>query len=113
MVVPLVRRTASSHGHASIVFTSSGVGRRGRAYWGGYSVSKFALEGLTQVLADEVDGVRVNSLNPGPVRTRMRAKAFPAEDPETLITPEEAARAWLWLLDARDVHGQALEAQVP
>ena len=112
-LLPLVRRTASSHGHASIVFTSSGVGRRGRAYWGGYSVSKFALEGLTQVLADEVDGVRVNSLNPGPVRTRMRAKAFPAEDPETLITPEEAARAWLWLLDARDVHGQALEAQVP
>ena len=115
-LLPLLRRTASAHGHASVVFTSSGVGRRGRAYWGGYSVSKFALEGLTQVLADEVDGgtgIRVNSLNPGPVRTRMRANAFPAEDPETLITPEEAARAWLWLLDARGVHGQALEAQVP
>ena len=115
-LLPLLRRTASAHGHASVVFTSSGVGRRGRAYWGGYSVSKFALEGLTQVLADELDGgtgICVNSLNPGPVRTRMRAKAFPAEDPETLITPEEAARAWLWLLDARGVHGQALEAQVP
>lgn len=115
-LLPLLRRTASAHGHASVVFTSSGVGRRGRAYWGGYSVSKFALEGLTQVLADELDGgtgIRVNSLNPGPVRTRMRANAFPAEDPETLITPEEAARAWLWLLDARGVHGQALEAQVP
>ncbi len=116
VLVPLLRRTASAHGHASVVFTSSGVGRRGRAYWGGYSVSKFAIEGLTQVLADELDGeagVRVNSLNPGPVRTRMRAKAFPAEDPQTLITPEEAARAWLWLLDTRDVHGEALEAQVP
>lgn len=115
-LLPLVRRTASRRGHASVVFTSSGVGRCGRAYWGGYSVSKFALEGLTQVLADELDdgdGVRVNSLNPGPVRTRMRAKAFPGEDPETLITPEEAARAWLWLLDARGVHGQALEAQIP
>ncbi len=115
-LLPLVRRTASRHGHASVVFTSSGVGRRGRAYWGGYGVSKFALEGLTQVLADELDGgegVRVNSLNPGPVRTRMRAKAFPAEDPETLITPEEAARAWLWLLDTSEVHGQALDAQVP
>lgn len=115
-LLPLLRRTAAAHGHASVVFTSSGVGRRGRAYWGGYSVSKFALEGLTQVLADELDGgtgIRVNSLNPGPVRTRMRANAFPAEDPETLITPEEAARAWLWLLDARGVHGQALEAQVP
>ncbi len=112
-LLPLLRRTASGHGRASIVFTSSGVGRRGRAYWGGYSVSKFAIEGLTQVLADELDSVRVNSLNPGPVRTRMRAKAFPAEDPETLITPEEAARAWLWLLDTSDVHGQALDAQVP
>ena len=115
-LLPLVRRTAAGHGHASIIFTSSGVGRRGRAYWGGYSVSKFAIEGLNQVLADELDagsGVRVNSLNPGPVRTRMRAKAFPAEDPETLITAEEAARAWLWLLDARDVHGEALEAQIP
>ena len=115
-LVPLVRRTAAGHGHASIIFTSSGVGRRGRAYWGAYSVSKFAVEGLNQVLADELDGasgVRVNSLNPGPVRTGMRAKAFPAEDPETLITPDEVARAWLWLLDVRDVHGQALEAQVP
>ena len=113
-LVPLLRRTASEHGHASVIFTSSGVGRRGRAYWGGYSVSKFAIEGLNQVLADELEGgVRVNSLNPGPVRTRMRAKAFPAEDPGTLITPEEAARAWLWLLDARDPHGQSLEAQIP
>ena len=115
-LLPLVRRTAAAHGHASIIFTSSGVGRRGRAYWGGYSVSKFAIEGLNQVLADELDGasgVRVNSLNPGPVRTRMRANAFPAENPETLITPEEAARAWLWLLDARDLHGAALEAQIP
>ena len=115
-LLPLVRRTAAGHGHASIIFTSSGVGRRGRAYWGGYSVSKFAIEGFNQVLADEFDdasGVRVNSLNPGPVRTRMRASAFPAEDPETLITPEEAARAWLWLLDTRDLHGQALEAQIP
>ena len=113
-LVPLLRRTATERGHASVIFTSSGVGRRGRAYWGSYSVSKFAIEGLNQVLADELEGsVRVNSLNPGPVRTRMRAKAFPAEDPEILITPEEAARAWLWLLDARDHHGEALDAQIP
>ena len=112
--VPLLRRTATERGHAAVIFTSSGVGRRGRAYWGGYSVSKFAIEGLNQVLADEMDGgVRVNSLSPGPVRTRMRASAFPAEDPETLITPEEVARAWLWLLDARDVHGEVLSAQIP
>ena len=111
-LVPLLRDTANTHGHASVVFTASGVGRRGRAYWGGYAVSKFAIEGLMQTLADELTEVRVNSLNPGPVRTRMRASAFPAEDPNTLIPPEEAARAWLWLLAARDLHGQALEAQI-
>ena len=112
--VPLLNRTAAERGHAAVIFSSSGVGRKGRGYWGGYSVSKFAIEGLNQVLADEMDeGVRVNSLSPGPVRTRMRASAFPAEDPETLITPEEVARAWLWLLDARAVHGEALSAQIP
>lgn len=111
-LVPLLRRTARTHGHASVVLTSSGVGRRGRAYWGGYGVSKFAVEGLMQTLAEELDGVRVNSLNPGPVRTRMRASAFPAEDPATLIPPEEAARAWVHLLADRETHGQALEAQI-
>ena len=112
-LIPLLRRTAAAHGRASVIFTSSGVGRRGRAYWGGYAVSKFAIEGLMQTLADELAEVRVNSLNPGPVRTRMRASAFPAEDPDTLIPPDEAARAWLRLLDCRDLHGQALEAQLP
>ena len=112
-LLPLLRATARTHGQASVVFTSSGVGRRGRAYWGGYGVSKFAVEGLMQTLAAENDEVRVNSLNPGPVRTRMRASAFPAEDPATLITPEEVARAWLWLFHARDLHGEALEAQIP
>src|SRR5690606_6331892 len=69
---------------ASVVFTSSSVGRRGRAYWGAYAVSKFATEGLMQVLADEVDGianVRANSVNPGATRTDMRAHAYPGENP--------------------------------
>src|SRR5690606_5303795 len=76
---------------AAVVFTSSSVGRKGRAYWGGYAVSKFANDGLMQVLADEVDGVapvRANSINPGATRTDMRAKAYPGEDPLTLPTPE-------------------------
>ena len=70
-----------------MVFTSSSVGRQGRAYWGAYAVSKFALEGLSQVLAQELEGishVRVNTLNPGRTRTAMRRQAYPAEDLETL-----------------------------
>ncbi len=101
---------------ASLVFTSSGVGRRGRAYWGAYSASKFAVEGMMQVLADELDEnarVRVNSINPGRTRTSMRAAAYPAENPDELLTPEEIVLPYLYLLgpDSHDVHGKALDAQ--
>lgn len=112
-LLPLLQRSAKEHEYASVIFTSSGVGRRGRAFWGGYSTSKFAIEGLTQVLADEVDTVRVNVINPGATRTRMRANAFPAEDPETLLTPEEIAKAWIWLLANPGPHGESLDAQIP
>jgi NAD(P)-dependent dehydrogenase (short-subunit alcohol dehydrogenase family) len=101
---------------ASVVFTSSSVGRKGRAYWGGYAVSKFANEGLMQVLADEVDGVapvRANSINPGATRTDMRAKAYPGEDPMTLPAPEEILPVYLYLMgpDSQGVNGQAFDAQ--
>ncbi len=101
---------------ASVVFTSSGVGRRGRAYWGAYSASKFGVEGLMQVLADELEEnstVRVNSLNPGRVRTAMRAAAYPAENPAELLTPAEIVMPYLYLMgpDSAGVHGQALDAQ--
>jgi len=101
---------------ASVVFTSSIVGRKGRAYWGGYAVSKFANEGLMQVLADEVDGissVRANSVNPGATRTDMRAKAYPGEDPMTLPTPEEILPVYLYLMgpDSKGENGKAFNAQ--
>jgi NAD(P)-dependent dehydrogenase (short-subunit alcohol dehydrogenase family) len=100
---------------ASVVFTSSGLGRKARAYWGAYAVSKFGTEGLMQVLADECadTGLRVNSLNPGAVRTRMRAIAFPAEDPDKLLTPGAVAPAFVYLLgaDSKHLNGQALNAQ--
>ncbi len=99
---------------ASIIFTSSGVGRRGRADWGAYAVSKFALEGLTDVLADETSGrrIRVNSLNPGGTRTAMRAAAFPDEDPETLPSPADHMGLYLYLMgpDSSGVTGQRFEA---
>ena len=69
-LLPLLKLSAD----ASVVFTSSSVGRKGRAYWGAYAVSKFATEGLMQVMADEVEGItaiRANSVNPGGTRTDM------------------------------------------
>jgi NAD(P)-dependent dehydrogenase (short-subunit alcohol dehydrogenase family) len=97
------------------VFTSSGVGRKGRAYWGPYAFSKFATEGMMQVLADECDNtsVRVNSINPGATRTEMRAKAYPAEDPQTLKTAEQIMPTYLFLMgnESIDTNGQALNAQ--
>lgn len=101
---------------ASVVFTSSGVGRRGRAFWGGYAVSKFATEGLMQVLADElgeISNIRVNSLNPGAVNTAMRRTAYPAEPPSTNPDPDALMEHWLFLMsdDSRDINGKALSAQ--
>tara|TARA_A200000113_G_scaffold216687_1_gene222281 strand:+ start:1309 stop:2043 length:735 start_codon:yes stop_codon:yes gene_type:complete len=83
----------------SVIFTSSGVGRKGRAFWTSYSISKFAVEGLMQVLADEYEGrIKFNSFNPGPTRTKMREQAFPAEDPLTLKSAQDVAKCYLWLL---------------
>jgi NAD(P)-dependent dehydrogenase (short-subunit alcohol dehydrogenase family) len=110
-LLPLLKRSDD----ASLVFTSSGVGTRGRAFWGAYAVSKFATEGLAQVLADELEktSVRVNTINPGATRTRMRARAYPAENPEKLPLPEEILGTYLYLLgpDARDVRGQRFDCQ--
>lgn len=101
---------------ASVVFTSSSVGRQGRAFWGAYAVSKFATEGLMQVLADELENiaqVRVNSLNPGATRTDMRATAYPAENPATLVAPEDIMACYLYLMDdaSAQINGQAFDAQ--
>jgi NAD(P)-dependent dehydrogenase (short-subunit alcohol dehydrogenase family) len=101
---------------ASVVFTASSVGRRGRAYWGAYAVSKFAIEGLSQILADELESlshVRVNTLNPGRARTNMRRQAYPAEDAATLPSPESLAGPYIALLGpaSRGVTGKAFDAQ--
>lgn len=97
-----------------VLLTSSTVGRQGRAYWGAYSVSKFAVEGLMQVLADELENtsnIRVNSINPGRTRTEMRATAYPGEDPQTVKGPEELVRLYLYLLssDSQSIHGQMID----
>ena len=101
---------------ASVLFTSSGVGKVGRAFWGAYAVSKFAVEGIVQVWAAELEGlgsVRVNAINPGATATTMRAQAFPAENPTELKTPDEIMPAYLYMLggDSRAVNGQSIKAQ--
>ena len=99
----------------SIINVTSGVGRVGKARWGAYSPSKFALEGFTQMLAEEVQdsGIRVNSLNPGATRTSMRAAAYPKEDPLTLPRPEEIMEAFVYLAsdESFSVTGKSFNAQ--
>lgn len=114
VLLPALRASSD----ASVIYTSSSVGRRGRAHWGAYAVSKFGLEGLSQVLADELAGnsaVRVNTVNPGPTRTRMRRQAYPAENTELLPLPEAVVNPYLWLLGpaSRGVTGQSLDCQAP
>ena len=110
-LLPIMRKSE----HASIIFTSSSVGRKGRAYWGPYAFSKFATEGMMQVLADECDNtsVRANSINPGATRTEMRAKAYPGEDPQTLKTAQEIMPTYLFLMGNESIgtNGQAFNAQ--
>lgn len=111
-LLPLMQQSQ----RASIIFTSSSVGRQGRAHWGAYAVSKFATEGLMQVLADElstIGKIRVNSINPGATRTALRASAYPAEDPNLLLNPNEMTGTYLYLMcdEGQSIHGQTLNAQ--
>jgi NAD(P)-dependent dehydrogenase (short-subunit alcohol dehydrogenase family) len=87
----------------------------GKARWGAYSASKFAVEGFSQVLAEELKdlGIRVNAVNPGATRTEMRAAAYPDEDPLTLPVPEAIMPVFVYLASdaSREVSGRSLEAQ--
>ena len=112
-LMPVLEKSAD----ASILFTTSSVGRQGRAFWGAYAVSKFATEGMMQTWAAELEGlgsIRVNAVNPGATRTQMRAQAFPAENPDSLKTAEDIMPAYLYLLgpDSASVNGQSIDAQI-
>ena len=115
LITQQVLSTMIPRRQGSIINVSSGVGRVGRARWGAYSVSKFALEGFSQTLAEELrdTGIRVNSINPGPTRTGMRAAAYPDEDPKTLPRPEEITKAFVYLAsdDSIGITGKSFEAQ--
>jgi NAD(P)-dependent dehydrogenase (short-subunit alcohol dehydrogenase family) len=112
-LLPLLRNSTD----ASVLFATSSVGRRGRAYWGAYAVAKAGIEGLAEVLADELENtsVRVNLINPGRTRTRMRKRAYPAENPQSVPAPESVTPAYLYLLGPASggVRGQRFEVQEP
>ncbi|EPR7135906.1 TPA: YciK family oxidoreductase [Vibrio vulnificus] len=110
-LLPLLRKAQAGR----IIFTSSTVGHSGRAFWGTYAISKFAVEGMMQILADEFSNspIRVNAINPGATRTRMREKAYPGEDANTLKTPADLMPLYLHLMDpaTTGVNGQCIDAQ--
>ena len=97
---------------ARILFLSSSVGRKARAYWGAYSVSKFGLEGLAMTLSEELEKtkIKVNTINPGKMRTEMRRAAYPAEDASTVPKPGEKSSVIVYLLskEAERINGEQL-----
>ena len=101
---------------ASVIFTSSGVGKVGKAFWGAYSVSKFGIEGLSQILSNEHSNdksIRFNCINPGAIETKMRKAAYPLENPMNLLKPEDIMKKYLWLMsdDSSDIFGQSIDCQ--
>ena len=112
VLLPDLRKSAD----ASIIFVSSGVVKQSRPFWGAYAVSKAGLESVRGMLFEELEGeanIRINSVNPGRMRTAMRAAAYPAEDPNTVPTAESVTGPFLYLLSerGRGIDGQFIDAQ--
>lgn len=97
---------------ARLLFTTDRVGHSGKAYWGAYGVAKFGIEGLTQILAEEMEKtkVRVNCIDPGPTLTSLYKRVFPGVDNATLKTPEALAALYLWAMgpDSHGVNGKRI-----
>ena len=109
-LLPLLRQSKD----ASVLFTTSSVGRTARAFWGAYAVSKSGLESVSKIFSDElanVSSIRFNCINPGPTRTNMRAHAYPGENPYNLPTPDDIMPLYLYLLgpDSHGITGQSLD----
>ena len=112
VLLPHVRKSPD----ASVIFVSSGVVRNSRPFWGAYAVAKTGLESVRSMWSQELEGepnIRINSVNPGRMRTAMRAAAYPGEDPNTVPPPAAVCAAFLYLLSAesRGIDGQYFEAQ--
>jgi NAD(P)-dependent dehydrogenase (short-subunit alcohol dehydrogenase family) len=112
VMLPALRKSAD----ASVIFVSSGVVKQARPFWGAYAVSKAGLESVRAMWFEELEGeanIRFNSVNPGRMRTAMRAAAYPAEDPNKVPSAESVIGPFLYLLSERGhgIDGQFIEAQ--
>jgi NAD(P)-dependent dehydrogenase (short-subunit alcohol dehydrogenase family) len=112
VLLPQLRKSED----ASVIFVSSGVVKQSRPFWGAYAVAKTGLESVRSMFAEELEGeanIRINSINPGRMRTAMRASAYPAENPNTVPPPESVSGSFLYLLSARGrgIDGQFIDAQ--
>ncbi len=110
---PHLRPVLAAADAGRAVFVTSSVARTPRAYWGAYAATKAAMEMLVRCWADEVENtpLRVNLFDPGATATRMRATAFPGEDPRTLPGPESRAAELVGLcLPSFSGHGSLLRA---
>jgi NAD(P)-dependent dehydrogenase (short-subunit alcohol dehydrogenase family) len=107
-LIPVLNKSAD----ARVLFLSSSVGREARAYWGAYGVSKFAIEGLSKTLSEELEqtNIKVNSLDPGRLRTKMRRSAYPAENTDKNPLPEDKSPALVYLMSgkSKDLNGEQL-----
>jgi NAD(P)-dependent dehydrogenase (short-subunit alcohol dehydrogenase family) len=108
--LPILKEAKES----SIIFTSANVGYKGQAYWGAYAVSKAATENLMEILSEELEvntNVRVNSVDPGRVRTRMNALAYPGDDPSNVPPPQQVTPVYLYLMgpDSGGVTGERFD----
>ncbi len=102
--------------NASVIFSAAEVGLKGEAYWGAYGVAHAAVENLAEIFADELEentSIRINNLDPGLVRSRLRALAFPGEDPNTLPSADQIMPAYLYLMGNESIGttGKRLLAQ--
>ena len=102
--------------NASVIFSAADVGLKGEAYWGAYGVAHAAVENMAEIFADELEtntSIRINSLDPGHVRSRLRALAFPGENPNTLPSTDQIMPAYLYLMgdDSIGTTGERLNAQ--
>ena len=110
-LLPLLQET----GNSRIIFTSDSVARSGAAYWGAYGVAKAGLEQYAHILAEELDKsgkVRVNTVIPGAIHSRIRKSAFPAESPGKRVKIEHITPIYLRLLSdlGKNIHGKTIHA---
>jgi NAD(P)-dependent dehydrogenase (short-subunit alcohol dehydrogenase family) len=109
---PLLKRSDAGR----VVFITSGAARKHTPYWGGYAMAKAALESIALTFAAECEPtkVKVNLFSPGPVRTAMRAKAMPGEDPSTLTRPEQVVPQIVELLSPSSTkNGEIIDFRKP